>query len=80
MAANKQDAVEPNHRCNHAIAVTVLEDRYSTSQRGVCIPADPRKKTVKNMQPQNATAASKHARLRRGFMLFFFMKNTRCDE
>lgn len=33
MAANKQDAVEPNHRCNRAAAVTVLEDRYSTSQR-----------------------------------------------
>lgn len=42
MAANKQDAVEPNHRCNRAAAVTVLEDRYSTSQHGVCIPADPR--------------------------------------
>lgn len=42
MAANKQDAVEPNHRCNRAAGVTVLEDRYTTSQRGVCIPADPR--------------------------------------
>lgn len=44
IAANNQDAVEPNHPCNRPAAVTVLAVRYSTNRCSICIPADWSKK------------------------------------